>query len=204
MQQMTASELEAAIRAVRRDGAARDRLLDHYRPYLTLLAEQSLGPAVRRREDASDVVQRTMLEAAQAVASFRGTSEPEFSAWIKQILRRNVANAVRDHHAAKRDVRREQVLEDDDGSAMLSWRIPAAHQTSPSLKVIKAEAALNLVRCLDRLPDDQRRAVVMRHLEGRTLAEIAETLQKTPAAAAGLLRRGVSSLRQRLADESLQ
>lgn len=43
----------------------------------------------------------------------------------------------------------------------------------------------------------------MRHLEGLPLAEIAEKLGKTPAAAAGLIRRGVRRLRQQLADESL-
>lgn len=203
MHKLTAEELTAAIAVVHRDHGARARLFEHYRPYLLLIAQSSIAAAVQRREDASDVVQQTMIEAAAAVESFNGRTEPEFSAWIKQILRRNVINAVRDHHAAKRDVRREQGLDTSDSSATLSWQLPASETSSPSLKVIKAEAALNLARCLEGLPDDQRCAVVMRHLEGRSLEEIAKSMDKTLAAVAGLIRRGVRRLREELADSTV-
>ncbi|MBA3480185.1 MAG: hypothetical protein H0T51_00085 [Pirellulales bacterium] len=63
---------------------------------------------------------------------------------------------------------------------------------------IKAEAALDLANALEALPDDQRLAVRMRHLEGRSLTEIAESLAKSPAAVAGLIRRGVHRLREDL------
>jgi RNA polymerase sigma-70 factor (ECF subfamily) len=196
--------LDDDIRSARHDRLALERLLAHYGPFLRLTAEQSIGAALRRREDASDIVQRTLVEAAAAIEQFHGHTEPEFSAWIRQILRRNVANAVRDHHAEKRDVRRERyVVDDGEPSAMISWRLPAADQTSPSLRLIKAEAALNLARSLERLPDDQRQAVSMRHLEGLALAKIAEAMKKTPAAVAGLIRRGVAALRLELADDSL-
>ncbi len=46
-----------------------------------------------------------MAEALEAIPKFRGQAEPEFSAWIHQIQRRNIANVARDHRAAKRDVR---------------------------------------------------------------------------------------------------
>jgi RNA polymerase sigma-70 factor (ECF subfamily) len=200
MDLLTPQRLEAIIHLARTDAVAREQLLAHYRPFLRIMAEQEIGPVLRRREDPSDIVQCTLLEAAGAVPQFAGTTEPEFSAWIKQILRRNVATAVRGHHAARRDMRREQY--DPNGStASLSWHLPAARQSSPSLKLIKAEAALNLARSLEQLPDDQRAAVRMRHIDGLSFAEIEVAMDKTSAAVAGLIRRGVKRLRELLDDE---
>src|SRR5437868_1420523 len=45
------------------------------------------------------------------------------------------------------------------------------------------------------LPDAQRRALELRHLHGRPLADIAREMGRTPAAVAGLLHRGLAQLR---------
>ena len=68
--------------------------------------------------------------------------------------------------------------------------------------MIKAEAALNLAHALDALPEQQRIAVRMRHLDGRGIDEIAAALDKTPAAVAGLVRRGLQTLRERMAGDT--
>jgi RNA polymerase sigma-70 factor (ECF subfamily) len=195
------ANLTTLIRAARDgDESAVNRLLAEYRPYLRLIAEQEVGPALQRREDASDIVQRTEIEAYQAIRKFQGSSEPEFSAWLKQILRRNVSNLVRDHRAAKRDVRRERYLDDSDDSVSVTWLTPPGRRhTSASSHVIKAEAALKLLRALHALPDDQCTAVRLRHLKGCSVDEIAATMQKSPAAVAGLIRRGVLALRDQVA-----
>jgi RNA polymerase sigma-70 factor (ECF subfamily) len=166
------------------------------------MAEQMIGSGLRRREDASDIVQRTVLEAYAGFERFNGCSEPELSAWLKQILRRNVANLVRDHRAAKRDVRREQYLDAAEGSVSVTWMLPAGRGTTPSQRVIKAEAALNLAQAIDALPEQQRIAVRMRHLEGRGIDEIAAAMNKTAAAVAGLIRRGLQALRDNLAGDT--
>lgn len=172
-------------------------LFDEYRPLLRLLAEQAVGPKMKRREDASDIVQQTEFEAFRAIREFRGQTEPEFSAWIKQILRRNVSNLVRDNWAAKRDQRREQYLDDTGQSVSLTWFAPRGGQfSSPSQHVIRAEAALHLAKALDELPEQQRIAVRMRHLEGCSLDEISVSMGKTPHAVAGLIRRGLQALRE--------
>lgn len=193
---LSAQELEGIIGQVTTNPPLLDKLLSHYRPFLRLIAEQSLGQSVKRREDASDIVQQTLAEAAAGIGRFTGHTESEFSAWVRQILKRNVINTVRDHHAAKRDFRRETYLDGEaDGSAIISWHVPTSGSSSPSLKLIKAESALNLAIALDKLPADQRTAVTLRHLSGLSLAEMAVAMNKTPAAVAGLLRRGISQLR---------
>jgi RNA polymerase sigma-70 factor (ECF subfamily) len=177
-------------------------LLELYRPVLRLIADQMIGPGLRRREDASDIVQRTMLEAYAAFEQFHGGSEAEFSAWLKQILRRNITNLVRDNRAAKRDVRREQFLDAAETSVSVTWMQPAGKGTSPSQCVIKAEAAINLAQAIDELPEQQRIAVRMRHLDGLGIDETAAAMNKTPAAVAGLIRRGLQTLRERLTGDT--
>jgi RNA polymerase sigma-70 factor (ECF subfamily) len=195
---LSSRELQGLLTDSRTDPDAADRLLAVYRPVLRIIAQQMVGAGLQRREDASDIVQRTVLEAYSAFEQFQGSSEAEFSAWLKQILRRNVTNLVRDNRAAKRDVRREQYLDAAEDSVSVTWMQPAGRGTTPSMHVIKAEAAVNLAQAIDELPDGQRVAVRMRHLEGRSIEEIAEVMEKSPAAVAGLIRRGLAALRQRL------
>jgi RNA polymerase sigma-70 factor (ECF subfamily) len=160
-----------------------------------MLAERNMGAALCRRLDASDIVQQTMLEAQRAFADFRGATEPEFAAWLTQILTRNVRDSVRDHlRTAKRAVGRERSLEDET----VAWQPATPDQSSPSQRAMRGEQAVQLAAALEHLPDDQRTAVRLRHLEGWSLAQIAQHLNRTPSAAAGLIKRGMQTLREKL------
>ena len=80
----------------------------------------------------------------------------------------------------------------------MNWIVVDA--SSPSLKMNKAERALQLAAALDRLPEAQREALVLQHWEGKTLAEIASHMRRTPAAVAGLLKRGLRQLREQMSN----
>jgi RNA polymerase sigma-70 factor, ECF subfamily len=199
----SSTELASLIRRARDgDRDALDRLCAVYRPFLRLLAQSGAGAEVNRRAETSDVVQLTELDVTQSIQDFRGTTEPEFSAWLKRIMRRNIADAVRNNRAAKRDVRKEARLEDPCGSATVSWFQPVGSDATPSQFVMRGEAALHLALALESLPLDQRDVVRLRHIEGLKLHEIAAELHKTPGAVAGLLRRGLLTLRDRMGSES--
>lgn len=175
--------------------------LERFRSYLLLLARLKLDRKLRGKLDASDVVQQTLLEAHQALESFRGNHLEAQAAWLRQILARNLANAVRDLTRAKRDVRKERSLhtELDDTAARLEVWL-ADQQSSPSQKLERYERALQLAEALTQLPESQREAVMLRHFQGRSLAEIAGQLDCTTAAVTGLLHRGLKSLRNSLAE----
>ena len=80
-----------------------------------------------------------------------------------------------------------------------AWLV--AHQSSPSEHAEREEQAVRLADALARLPEAQREALVLQHWHGWALAEIAEHLGRTPAAVAGLLHRGLHSLRRLLQEE---
>jgi RNA polymerase sigma-70 factor (ECF subfamily) len=178
-----------------------DWALEPFRDYLRLLARLQLGSDVQRHLDPSDVVQQTFLEAQQKRHQFRGQSEAELAAWLRQILAHNLADAVRALSRAKRDVGRERSLSAalEESSARLdAWL--AAEQSSPSEHVQRQERAVRLAQAVAELPEAQREAVILRHLQGWSLADIARQLNRSPAAVAGLLQRGLQQLRVLLQD----
>src|SRR5947209_9435206 len=164
-----------------------------------MLARLHLDPRLRGKLDPSDVVQQTLLEAYQGLDQFRGRTEAEQAAWLRQILARNLANAARDLGRAKRDVARERSLEaalDESSARLAAWL--AAEQSSPSQRAERAEDAVRLARALAQLSEGQREVLVLRHCQGWPLADISRHTGRTPAAVAGLLHRGLTQLRELL------
>jgi RNA polymerase sigma-70 factor (ECF subfamily) len=175
--------------------------VERFREYLCVLARAHVHPRHPSRIEASDLVQQTLLEACQEQNQFRGQSDAELAAWLKQMLVHNLADALRGCDRAKRDVRRERSLEariEDSFSRAEDWL--AATQSSPSQQAIRIEELLRLADGLAQLPDDQRESVVLHHLQSWSLAQMAEYLGRSESAVAGLLHRGLKNLRGRMAE----
>jgi len=183
--------------------ADRDLALDRFRPYLLLLARLHVGGPYRRKLDPSDVVQQTLLEAHRKRDQFRGRTEAEMAAWLRQMLAYCVADLLRAQGRLKRDAARERSLENalnESSSRVEGWL--AANQSSPSQRAVRQEELLHLAEALARLPEDQRQAVELRHLQGLAVAEIGQLMGRSPAAVGGLLQRGLRALRGMLDDSS--
>ena len=71
----------------------------------------------------------------------------------------------------------------------------AANQSSPSQQAMRHELQLRLASVLAQLPQDQRRAIELHHLQGHTVAEVAQQMHRTKMAIVGLLFRGLKALR---------
>jgi RNA polymerase sigma-70 factor (ECF subfamily) len=176
-----------------------DGALERYRSYLRMLAETRLDRRLRAKIDPSDLVQETMLQAFRAWGDLRGSSEGERLAWLRQILMRTLLHAVRDFGRAKRDVAREQPLVRlaDHSSCQLE-ALCAADLTSPSQVAERAEELLRLADAMAELPEEQRAAVLAYYWRGATMQQIGEELERSGAAVAGLIYRGVRRLNRRL------
>jgi RNA polymerase sigma-70 factor (ECF subfamily) len=195
---------EALLTAARQEGEpALGRLLERYRAYLSLLARAQIGRHLRRRVDDSDVVQETFLAAHRDFASFRGTTEAELVAWLRNILAARLADLVRRHVKAKaRDVRLQQSLAGDlDRSSQALAFALAARGPSPSQEAARRELGVLLADAIQALPADYREVIVMRHLEGLPFAEVAARLGRSVDSVEKLWVRGLARLRQRLGDE---
>jgi RNA polymerase sigma-70 factor, ECF subfamily len=176
--------------------------LGRFRPYLRLLAGLHVDARLQGKFDASDIVQQTLLEAQAQLHQFQGRTDAELAAWLRQVLAHNLADAVKAFGREKRDVLREQSLQAalDSSSARLEQWL-AATQSSPSAPVQREEQALRLAAALEQLPEAQRTALVLQYWHGWTLAQIGTHLGRTPAAVAGLLKRGLQKLREVLPNQ---
>jgi RNA polymerase sigma-70 factor (ECF subfamily) len=194
---LPANALLAQAREGDRD--ALGRLLEGQRAALHRQAKRQIAGRIAVRVDASDIIQQTFLEAHRSFPQFSGRDARELAAWLQTILDHKVAGAIRDHALLqKRNVGRDQSLDDSHGGAGPLKQKLDAGLSSPSQKAIRAEDAQLLAQALTILPDDQREAVRLRHLEGWALADIARHLGRTPAATAGLIKRGMQALRRQM------
>jgi RNA polymerase sigma-70 factor (ECF subfamily) len=174
-----------------------DRLLWSYRNYLRLLARTGIDQSLQGKADPSDLVQETLLKAHQHFEQFRGQTEGELAAWLRQILARNLADLVRRFRlAGARQVARERSLEEmiANSSAALHNLI-AAHGNSPSRSAERREMSVVLADALADLSADSREVIVLRSIEERDWDEVAEKMGRSQGAVRLLWARALKRLR---------
>jgi RNA polymerase sigma-70 factor (ECF subfamily) len=178
------------------DQRALGQLLALYRDYLKLLARLQIDRRLRRKLDASDAVQEALLTAHHSFGQFRGRSEGELLAWLRQILATSLAGLARRYIATQRrrvDLERELKHGLDDASRAIDARL--VHHSSPSNGAIRRENAVLLANVLAKLPPNYREVLVLRHLEGLTFAEVAERMGRSVDSVKKLWSRGLLKLR---------
>jgi RNA polymerase sigma-70 factor (ECF subfamily) len=152
--------------------------------------------------DASDIVQQTCLEAHRDLAAFQGTSIGELIAWLRRILEHNALQSIETHLTVqKRSVAREVSVRDSNATDPMLANVPG-RGSSPSGRAMRSELAVRVASEIESLPEDQREAVRLRHIEGWPLALLARHFQRSECAVAGLVKRGLRKLRAQLADMS--
>lgn len=174
-----------------------DGELEGYREYLHLLARLHLGARLRPKVDPSDIVQQTLLKAHEHREQFRGQTEAERGVWLRQILVTTLADVARRFGAVRRSTDRERSLEAalaESSSRLEAWL--AADQSSPSQRAERQEQLLWLAQALARLPEDQRVALELKHLQGLSVADIAARMGRGKRAVVGLIFRALRRLRE--------
>lgn len=197
------SQLRSLINAARAgDAEARNALFEKCRSYVTLMARMQVDSWMGRKIDASDLVQQTMLEAHKAFPDFRGETEGEWLAWLKQILTHNTTDFVRQYKGtAKRDIGKEQPLE--KVVAGEDFRIdPQLPDDSPSQILQQREQELELACAIEQLSEDHREVIILRSLQRLPFSEIAERMGRTGPATQMLWTRAVKELERLMSHPS--
>jgi RNA polymerase sigma-70 factor, ECF subfamily len=180
------------------DGSQFGRLLESYRAYLNLLVRIEIGRGLQAKVDGSDLVQETLLEAHRHLPQFRGSSEGQFVAWLRQIMAAKMANLLRHYYGTQgRDVRLERELGAhlDQSSQLLDGGL-VARESSPSQQAARREQSVLLATAMEQLPPDYREVLLLRHFQDLPFAEIGRTLHRSVDSVEKLWVRGLARLRQ--------
>ncbi len=178
------------------DAAARDQLFATCRNYLSIIARAEVGSWLQAKVDASDLVQQTMLDAHRGLANFRGQTDGEWLAWLRQILSHNAADFVRHYgEAAKRKAGREISLVPNDSQASSASPLdPAAPGETPSEMLVRHEVELQLADAIAALPEDYQEVVVLRNIERLAFDEVARRMGRSRPAVQMLWMRAIRAL----------
>lgn len=158
------------------DAEAFGQLYDHYQPSVY----RFLYYRTRSVQTAEDLTSETFFRALRNMAGFRWQGK-DFGAWLMTIAR----NLATDHFKAGR-TRLEMTTEDmgqhDDATE------------GPESAVLQSLTNEILLEALTQLPNEQRDCLVMRFLQGLSIAETAAALGRSDGAVKQLQLRGVRNL----------
>lgn len=196
---MTSSQESEAERSLRATWS-----IGPLRPWLKMLAERQLPEALRGKIDPSDIVQQTLADAWQGRQDFRGNTHGERLAWLRVILTRVIMRTDRDLlRTAKRGRGREQTLQTAiDRDSVRIEQLAVGDEPTPASQADRAEQTLLLADALERIPDDYRQVLTLRHIEGLSHAEIAQRMNRTPAATRMLWVRALETLKTTYGESS--
>jgi RNA polymerase sigma-70 factor (ECF subfamily) len=193
----TSREFDRLLREARAGSRkALGELIEYYRPYLLLIANQEWDTNLQGKMAPSDLVQESLLSAQMSLDRFQGSCEDSLRAWLRGILINNVLEATRHFKGtAKRQADRERPL---DGSRQRAAIQLLDGQETPSSEAASQEEAEALNAAISRLPEDYQTVLRLRNWKEMSFVEIGQTLQKTPDAVRKLWSRAILQLEHEL------
>jgi RNA polymerase sigma-70 factor (ECF subfamily) len=154
------------------------------------------------RVDPSDVVQDALTVASERLAEYLRARPIPFYPWLRQIAWNRLVDLHRSHVMTdKRSVAREEPWRVSDASTHRLAERLLARETGPLKRLLKDEMRARVRATLDRLSEDDREILLLRHVEQLNGAESAALLGISEAAAKQRHVRAVRRLRRLLEDE---
>ncbi len=147
---------------------------------------------LQHREEAEDITQDVFIEVYQSLSKFKEQST--ISTWIYRIT----VNKCLDHLRAKKRQKRfgflTSLFHPESGEELTE----ISHFDHPGIEIEKKEKASFLFKAIEGLPENQKTAFILWHIEELPQKEIAEIMQSSVKAIESLLQRAKANLRKDL------
>ena len=173
----------------------REHLLEVMHGYLYKVAANHLDESLKPKIGTSDIVQQSLIRVVEHFSQFKGSTTPQFKAWLKKIVVNEINKARRGLFTAKRDVSKEKSLDDSSGTAGVAFQ--NTFQT-PSSGAISAERVEIFHRILNAMSEDDAAVIRLHGIDGLTFKQVAEKMNRTEESTAKLWYRAVLKFEERL------
>ncbi len=191
-QDLFESERELIVKANAGDAQARTKIVEDHQRNVYNLGLRLTG----NKEEAECVLQETFLKVFEKLGEFRRDSK--LGTWIHRIATNAALMRLRSRKG-KHFVPLEEDAQDDDNGANFS-HIAKSLDRNPLELTLDDELKGRLEDAIAALPPNLRTAFVLKDLEGLSIAQIAEELEKSVTAVKADLHRARLKLRRWLAD----
>ncbi len=200
-----ADKTEELMRVARGgDEEAANRLLGRHREALRRMVDLRLDRKIRRRVDASDIVQDVLVEANRRLQDYLNDPVMPFHLWLRQIARDRLIDAHRRHRvSAKRTVDREQAMVAPSRPGRSTVNLEAQLRDgalTPAAAATMRELQQHFQEAIQQLGEQDREIVLMRHFEQLSNQETAQALGLSEPAASMRYLRAMRRLRELLAE----
>ncbi len=187
---MSTEEEQALVeRAGQGNREAFDTLVGRSRKELERHVASRLGGRLRGKLERDDLLQETVARALESIGRFEWQGEGSFRRWLFGIAE----NVTRE---AARKLRRGPDLE--------AFPDLPGTDSSPSKHVRRSERFERLQEAIRRLSPDHRRVILLVRIEGLTIREVAERMERSVSSVKNLLLRAMRAMRETLPEtESL-
>lgn len=175
---MTESDERTAIEAAQNDPGCFAELYErNFHQVYAYIARR-----VQDRSEAQDLTAHVFQQALANIGKFKWRGAP-FVTWLYRIA----ANAIADQARKKS----RELAETEEVT-----------KTSVAADLEQVERCARLFRAVDALPEDQRKVILLRFGEEKSIREIASDLNRSEGAVKQLQFRGLENLRARLREEA--
>ena len=193
-------------RVRRGDTAAVNGLLERHRAAIRRMIDQRLDRVVRKRVDASDIVQDVLVEANRRLGTYLTNPTMPFQLWLRHMARDRVIDAHRRHRVAgsrslDKEVSLDAPVDSDQSQTNLSQKI-ADTELTPAAVATWHELERRFAEAVENLEETDRQIVLLRHFEHMSTADVAKALGLTKPAAGMRYMRAMRRLRVLLNDVS--
>jgi RNA polymerase sigma factor (sigma-70 family) len=146
---------------------------------------------IHNTDDAQDITQEVFVKVHHHLHEYDPASA-SMKTWIYRITVNHCLDVLKAKKTKKRFAFITSLFAPDDGGELPD----PGHFDHPGVLMEDAEDLRALFALIDRLPEQQRTALILMKIEGRTQQETAEIMEISPKAVESLVQRAKRSLEQ--------
>ena len=180
------------------DQAVVSDLFQLHRERLRRMVQVRLSPRVRSRVDESDILQDTLLRAANYIQDYIAKPPMPFFIWLRWLTSQQIKQCHRFHLATKKRATQKQEVHSDSQMSFSEILAIQFTQSTPSKIASQKEMIAIATRVLEQLKPTDREILCMRHFEQMTNQEVADSLEIDTSNASTRYVRALSKLRRAL------